>query len=73
MADTVYVKMPQADYVDICDAVREKTGESDNLKSGDIPAKIAALITVDDVIIVNCGTSSDTIEELYDSADGNGY
>ena len=73
MADTTYVKMPQADYVAICDAVREKNGESTTYVSGAVPSKIAALETVGDVTVVNCGTSSTTIADLYDSANGGSY
>jgi hypothetical protein len=38
-----YVIMPSTDYQDICDAVREKTGETDLLKSGDVAEKIDGL------------------------------
>ena len=40
---TTYVKMPQDDYVDICDAVREQTGETGTYKSGDLPEKILGI------------------------------
>lgn len=58
---TVYVKMPQADYQDICNAVRAKTGESDLLKSGEVAGEINGMTVVDDVTVVDCGTSSQTI------------
>lgn len=45
MAET-YVKMPQDDYVAICDATRAKTGESGALKSGQVAAKIAGIETL---------------------------
>lgn len=58
MADTVYVKMPQTDYVAICDAIRDKNGEEDTYTSSEAAEAIAALTTVEDVTIVNCGTST---------------
>lgn len=36
-----YVRMPSDDYKNICDAVREKTGKTELLKSGDIPSEIS--------------------------------
>lgn len=45
MAET-YVKMPQDDYVAICNATRAKTGESGTLKSGQVAAKIASIETL---------------------------
>lgn len=58
MPDVTYVRMPQADYVAICDATRAKTGEAGTLTSGQVATKINNLVTVDDVDIVNCGTST---------------
>ena len=43
MAD--YVVMPKADYLDACDAIREKTGGTDVIKSGDMGAQIRAIET----------------------------
>ncbi len=36
-----YAVMPLTDYKNICDAIREKTATSENIKSGDIPDKIS--------------------------------
>ena len=35
-----YAVMPEADYQDACDAVREKTGRAEAIKSGDLGAQI---------------------------------
>ena len=58
MPETTYVKMPQTDYVAIADAVRSKTGGSNPLTSGECATQIEGLTTVDDVDVVNCGTST---------------
>ena len=62
MADVTYVKMPQTDYVAIADATWAKTGESGTLTSGQVATKINSLVTVNDVDVVNCGTST-TVNE----------
>ena len=41
MAD--YAVMPKADYLDACNAIREKTGGTDVIKSGEMGAKIRAI------------------------------
>ena len=56
-----YVKMPQADYVAICDAVRSKNGESGTYVSGTVPTKINTLDTVNEVEIVDSGDSTHVI------------
>lgn len=43
MAD--YVVMPKADYLDACNAIREKTGGTDVIKSGEMGARIRAIET----------------------------
>ena len=43
MALTDMVIMPGADYQDACDAVREKTGGTEAIKSGDLGAQIRAI------------------------------
>lgn len=43
MAD--YAVMPKADYLDACNAIREKTGSTDVIKSGDMGTKIRAIET----------------------------
>lgn len=43
MALTDYVIMPSADYVAACDKVRERTGKTDPIKSGDLAAEIEAI------------------------------
>ena len=43
-----YVIMPAEDYRAICNIVREKTGESDLLKSGDISKKIGEITVTED-------------------------
>ena len=58
MPETTYVKMPQDDYVDICDAVRAKTGGSALLKSGDVADEINGMTVVDEVTVVNSGDST---------------
>lgn len=44
---TDHVIMPGADYKAICDAVREKTGGTEPLKSGDIPGEIEKIESSD--------------------------
>lgn len=43
MSLTDYVIMPGADYKDACDAVREKTGGTELIKSGEMGAQIRAI------------------------------
>lgn len=38
-----FVIMPKKDYQDICNIVREKTGETDLIKSGELMAKIDSI------------------------------
>lgn len=38
-----YAVMPLADYEDACDAVREKTGGTDTIKSGELGAQIRGI------------------------------
>lgn len=38
-----YVIMPREDYVDICDAVRERTAKSGVLRSGDVAGEIRSI------------------------------
>lgn len=40
---TDYVIMPSADYQATCDAIREKTGKTDILKSGDLASEISSI------------------------------
>lgn len=56
---TDYVLMPAADYQSICDVVREKTGDTALLRSGDLSEKIA-------------GISSDDYDAFWDSYQQNG-
>jgi hypothetical protein len=44
-----YAVMPTADYQDACDAVREKTGDTEAIKSGEMGAKIRAIDTQEDL------------------------
>lgn len=43
MALTDYVIMPGADYQAACDKIREKTGKTDLIKSGDLAAAIGSI------------------------------
>lgn len=38
-----YVIMPGVDYMAACDAVREKTGKTDDIKSGDLAAEVQSI------------------------------
>ena len=40
---TIYAVMPRADYLDACNAIREKTGSTDVIKSGDMGTQIRAI------------------------------
>ena len=42
---TINAAMPKADYLDACDAIREKTGGTDVIKSGDMGTQIRAIKT----------------------------
>ena len=46
MPDTLYVKMPQTDYVAIANAVRAKVGSSAAMTSGEVATQIAAIPTL---------------------------
>lgn len=50
MAD--YAVMPKADYLDACNAIREKTSGTDVIKSGEMGAKIRAISGSEDMKIV---------------------
>ena len=50
MAD--YAVMPKADYLDACNAIREKTGGTDVIKSGEMGAKIRAIAGSEEMKIV---------------------
>lgn len=50
MAD--YAVMPKADYLDACNAIREKTGGTDVIKSGEMGTKIRAISGSEDMKIV---------------------
>ena len=41
----IYAVMPRADYEDACNAIREKTGSTDVIKSGDMGNRIRAIET----------------------------
>ena len=53
-----YVKLNESDATAIANAVRTKTGSSDTLTAPQTAAAILALETVDDVTVINCGTST---------------
>lgn len=63
--------MPLTDYVNVCDALREKTGTTDVIKSGDIPKKVndvydmGKLATLKDSQYMN-GKESGTIVSVND-------
>ena len=50
MAD--YAVMPKADYLDACNAIREKTSSTDVIKSGEMGAKIRAISGSDEKEVV---------------------
>lgn len=62
---TDYVVMPKADYQDIVNATREKTGKSDLLKSGDVGAQIRG-ISVGGGGVTPSGTKEITENGEYD-------
>lgn len=43
MTLTDYVIMPSADYKAACDAIREKTGKTENIKSGELAPEISSI------------------------------
>ena len=47
-----YAVMPKADYLDACNAIREKTGGTDVIKSGEMGTKIRAISGSEDMKIV---------------------
>ena len=58
-----YVIMPKADYVAACDAIREKTGKTDLIKSGDMRPEILGITT-------GGGSSEDVRYVTFMSEDG---
>lgn len=60
---TDYVLMPGAHYQAICDAVRERTGMKDTLRSGDLPQEI---------LNISGGTADGFYDAFWDAYQNNG-
>lgn len=52
-----YAVMPYADYEDACEAVREKTGGTAVIKSGEMGAQIRAIDTVETCTVTVTGSN----------------
>lgn len=68
MSLTDYVIMPGTDYQSICDAVREKTGGTDVIKSGDMAGQIEGIESVTWKVVVeeqDVTVTSDTTNGCY--------
>lgn len=62
MGLTDYVLMPGSDYQALCDKIREKTGKTDLIKSGDLAAELDNIAgTSDDVRYVTFMNGEDTL------------
>lgn len=59
-----YAVMPITDYENICNAVREKTGKTDLLKSGDISGEIGGIEVGGDIDGLNAGTITEVSTNL---------
>ena len=58
-----YVRMPKADYVAACNAIRTKTGKTELIKSGEMEAEILGITT-------GGGSSEDVCYVTFMSYDG---
>lgn len=66
-----YAVMPYSDYEGACDAIREKDGSSDPIKSGDLRSKILGIETGADVSVVTA-TAPDVLSgKIIVDANGN--
>lgn len=61
-----YVKLLKSDADAICDAVREKTGSEGLLTASQAAEAINNMTVVDEVTVIDCGTSTTQIEETED-------
>lgn len=71
MALTNMVIMPGSDYQDICDAIREKTGSTDVIKSGDMADQIRNIAgNSTEMCTVTFVNNSDDSIKLYPKYEG---
>ena len=70
MAD--YAVMPKADYLDACNAIREKTGGTDVIKSGEMGARIRAIETggLSQVLVKVAIPANASLFDVYDDETG---
>lgn len=59
-----YAVMPMTDYENICNAVREKSGKTDLLKSGEVSGEISAIEVGGDIDSLNGGTITEASTNL---------
>ena len=59
-----YAVMPMTDYENICNAVREKSGKTDLLKSGDVSGEISAVEVGGDIDSLSGGTITEASTNL---------
>lgn len=72
MSLTEFVIMPGTDYQDACDAIREKTGGTDPVKSGEMGAQIRGISGGAELpALTNPGTAAN-LESGYQLIDGDG-
>ena len=67
-----YAVMPYGDYKDACDKIREKTGKSDMIKSGDMASEIERIQNVpsDEPVIEPLEVTENGTYEAPDGVDG---
>ena len=69
---TIYAVMPRADYEDACNAIREKTGSTDVIKSGDMGNRIRAIKTsgLSQVLVKVWNSTTSSLFDVYDDETG---
>ena len=70
MAD--YAVMPKADYLDACNAIRDKTGGTDVSKSGNMGTRIRSIKTggLSQVLVKVYNSAASSLFDVYDDETG---
>lgn len=68
----IYAVMPIADYLDACNAIREKTGSTDVIKSGNMGTRIRAIKTggLSQVLVKVYNSEASSLFDVYDDETG---
>lgn len=70
MSLTNMVIMPGSDYQEVCDAIREKTGGIDPIKSGDMAAQIRGISSGPSTCTATIANNSDDSITIYPHYEG---